>query len=232
MEKLLPRVSAVILAGGKSRRMGRDKAFLEIDGKPLITRVIECVEKVCAESLIVANDIELYRQFGLQVVRDVLPGKGSLGGLYSGLLAAQEQFIFAFACDMPFLNPDLMQYMISLIPAYDVVIPHARGVSSKTPRSSRERQPRPDTIAPRPDQSLAKEQDLHPLHAIYSKQCLPAMTEHLRLDDLRLISVLPEVRTRVIDENEIDRFDPRHLSFFNANTPEDFEIAKRLMNNV
>lgn len=232
MANTLPRVSAVILAGGKSRRMGQDKAFLEIDGKPLIARVIACVEKICAESIIVANDAQMYRQFGLQIVSDVLPGKGSLGGLYSGLLAAREKNILALACDMPFLNLDLLQYMIALTPENDVVIPRARGLSSKTPRSSRERQPRPDTIAPRPDQELAKEQDLHPLHAIYSKQCLLPIAEHLRLDDLRLISFLPKVRTRVVEAEEIERFDPKHLSFFNANTPEDYEIAKRMMPDV
>lgn len=232
MGEILPRVSAVILAGGQSRRMGRDKSFLEVGGKPLISRVIEQAGKVCTESVIVANDVELYRQFGLRVVSDVFPGKGSLGGLYSGLLAAQEENVLALACDMPFLNPDLIRYMISLMSEYDVVIPRARGLSGHTPRSSSERKPRVDTIPPRPDQILAKETDLHPLHAIYSRRCLPIIVERLRLDDLRLISILPDVRTRVVQVDEIDRFDPKHISFFNANTPADFEIAKRLITDV
>ncbi len=232
MIEFLPRVSAVILAGGKSRRMGRDKSFLEFDGKPLISRVIEQAGKVCAETIIVANDVELYRQFGLRVVSDVFPHKGSLGGLYSGLLAAQDENVLALACDMPFLNPDLIRYMISIKSEYDVVIPRARGLSGHTPRSSSERKPRVDTIPPRPDQMLAKEADLHPLHAIYSKRCLPIIAERLRVDDLRLISILPDVKTRIVEVAEIDRFDPKHISFFNANTPADFEIAQRLMTDV
>lgn len=232
MEEFLPRVSAVILAGGKSRRMGRDKSFLEFDGKPLISRVIEQAGKVCAETIIVANEVELYRQFGLRVVSDVFPGKGALGGLYSGLLAAQAENVLALACDLPFLNPDLLRYLISLTPEYDVIIPRVRGFSGHAPRSSSERKPRVDTIPPRPDQILAKEADLHPLHAIYSKRCLPVIAERLQLDDLRLISILPDVRTRIVEVDEIDRFDPKHISFFNANTPADFEIAQRLMTDV
>ena len=84
----LPRVSAVILAGGESRRMGRNKAFIDLDGVPLIERVIERVAPLCTEIILVTNDASAYAQFGRRIVADVYPGKGSLGGIFSGLQAA------------------------------------------------------------------------------------------------------------------------------------------------
>ncbi len=211
-----PNVSAIILAGGKSRRMGRDKAFLELDGKPLIEHVIQRVAQVCDDIIIVANDTLAYAPFGLCVVSDVHPGKGSLGGIYSGLQAAHTLFVLAVACDMPFLNPDLLRYLISLAPQADVVVPRARDLSSNVLRDAQRPQP------------LAKETNLHPMHAVYSKRCLAPIRAQIHTDDLRLIGFYERVQVRVVEPAEIDRFDPHHLSFFNANTPADFEFAKSL----
>ncbi|MBI5301943.1 MAG: molybdenum cofactor guanylyltransferase [Chloroflexi bacterium] len=215
------RVTALILAGGKSRRMGRDKAFIEFEGKPLIARVIERVQPVCAETLIIANDADLYAPFGLRVVGDVYPDKGSLGGIYSGLLSAREEYALAVACDMPFLNEGLLRYLISLAPHADVIVPHAVDPSSN-----------PAHTGKRANKTLAKSRDWHPMHAVYSKRCLDAMRAHLLADDLRLISFFDDVRVRVVESDQVDRFDPQHLSFFNANTPEDFQIALSLGQTV
>jgi len=133
-DETLPRVSAVILAGGQSRRMGRDKAFIEFEGAPLIARVIERVKPVCSEVIIVANDVDAYAHFGVRVVGDAYPGKGSLGGTFSGLQVAREDYALAVACDMPFLNAALLRYLISLAPQFDVVIPRAQDPSGKVPR--------------------------------------------------------------------------------------------------
>ncbi len=211
-----PNVSAIILAGGKSRRMGRDKAFLELDGKPLIAHVIQRVAQVCDEIIIVANDALAYAPFGLRVISDVYPGKGSLGGIYSGLQAARTPLVLAVACDMPFLNEALLRYLISLAPRADVIVPRARDLSSNVLR---------DTQRLRP---LAKEINLHPMHAVYSKRCLEPIHAQIRANDLRLIGFYERVQVRVVEPDEIDQFDPHHLSFFNANTPEDFEFAKSL----
>lgn len=210
------RISGIILAGGKSRRMGQDKALLELDGKPILQHVLDRIAPLCAEVILVANDASAYTQFAVKIINDVLPGKGSLGGLYSGLLEARHDYAFAVACDMPFVNPALVRYLISLAPQNDVVIPRAHDPSSRAKR------------APRADRPMAKENDLHPMHAIYSKRCLPIIAERLRADDLRLIGFLPDVRTRIVEQNEIDRFDPKHLSFFNTNTPDDFRFAQAL----
>lgn len=228
MDKTSPKVSAIILAGGKSRRMGRDKAFLEFDGKMLIERVIERVRSMSDDIIIVCNDVEAYAKFGERMVTDVIPGKGSLGGLYSGLLAVKQEYALAVACDMPFLNESLLRHLISLAPGFDVVIPHAHDLSSVTPRSSQTVNPRQGTVQPSANQPLAKEKDLHPMHAVYSRNCLPAIEKHMQTDDLRLIGFLREVRTYIVEADQVNRFDPRHLSFFNANTPEDYELARSL----
>jgi len=218
-ETMVPRASAVILAGGKSRRMGRDKAFLEFAGQLLIERVIERVRQVCDEVVIVSNDLDSYARFGVPVMGDVYPNKGSLGGIFTGLQSTREEHILAVACDMPFLNIDLLRHLISLAPQADVIVPRAKDLSSNLHRG------RPDASTMR----LAKDADLHPTHAIYSKRCADPMRERLLADDLRIIGFYDSVKVLVVEPEEIDRFDPRHLSFFNANTLEDLEFARTLV---
>jgi len=105
VDEQLARVSGVILAGGQSRRMGRNKALLDFDGRPLIERVIERVQAVCAQVIIVANDADVFARFGLRVVGDVYPGKGSLGGNFSGLQATREQSALTVACRLSLITP-------------------------------------------------------------------------------------------------------------------------------
>ncbi|MBI3913623.1 MAG: molybdenum cofactor guanylyltransferase [Chloroflexi bacterium] len=222
----LPRVSAIILAGGQSRRMGRDKAFIEFAGAPLIQHVLACVQPLCAETIIVANDPDAYARFSARVVADAYPGKGSLGGIFSGLQAAREPYALAVACDMPFLNADLLCFLISLAPQFDVVIPRAPDPSGKTPRGARSE--KDAAKIPHGDQPIAKESNLHPLHAIYSKKCLASIEARLQADDLRMIGFHADVRVRIVEPGEVDRFDPEHWSFFNMNTPEDLGLARSL----
>ncbi len=213
-------VSALILAGGKSRRMGRDKAFIEVDGEPMIARIIARLEPLSSDLIIVANDRDAYTPLGIKIVGDVYPDMGSLGGIYSGLQAAREEHGLAVACDMPFLNLDLLRYLSSLADDYDVVIPRASSTSGKRPHASGN--------GSRPRLVLAKDRDLHPLHAVYSKRCLPAMQAHVLAGDLRVVSFFEEVRMRVVEPAEVERFDPQHLSFFNLNTPDDLMTLRRL----
>ena len=209
----LPRVSALVLAGGQSRRMGRDKAFLDFDGAPLIERVIERVQSVCAETIIVANDTEKYTRFGLRVVRDVYQGKGSLGGIFSGLQAASEEYALAVACDLPFLNDALLCYLITLAPQADVVIPRSHAPTGKAKDATRY------------EHLAVKESGLHATQAIYSKRCLEPMRARLLADDLRIINFFDEVRVRVVEPDEVARFDPQMLSFINVNRPSDLAMA-------
>lgn len=116
-------ISALILAGGRSTRLGRNKAFLKANGQSLIERIIDRLAQVSEEIIIVTNDVDQYEHLEATVVADVYPGKAALGGIYSGLQAASNSHSVVVGCDMPFLNVSLLRYMQSFAPAHDVVIP-------------------------------------------------------------------------------------------------------------
>jgi molybdopterin-guanine dinucleotide biosynthesis protein A len=191
------RVSVAILAGGKSSRMGTDKAFVRVLGRPLIEDILAQVEGLGQETLIVTNRPDDYRYLGVPLFTDVLPDKGALGGLYTALHSSSQPHTLCVACDMPFVVRPLLDYLLALAPQGDVVMPRLNG-------------------------------EAEPFRAVYSRACLGPMRAALDAGRLRVISFFPEVRVRFVDEAEIDRFDPRHLSFFNVNTPEDLEQARRL----
>jgi len=115
-------LTGIVLAGGSSRRMGRDKAFLELDGRPLIAHVVECVARVCAEVLVVASNVQPYAGLGARLVEDRFRGVGVLGGLHAGLEAAAHELALAVGCDMPFLNPALLRAFVGWAEGFDVAV--------------------------------------------------------------------------------------------------------------
>ena len=130
--------------------------------------------------------------------RDLYPGKGPLAGIYTGLLAANNPCSIIVACDMPFLDPSLLGYMIEFAPDFDVVAPK---IGDKR----------------------------EPLHAVYSKNCLAPIKSLLEQERLKVTDFFPLVKVRYVVEEEINRFDPNHLSFLNINTEADLEKAKALI---
>ncbi len=116
-------VTGVILAGGKNLRMGQNKAFLEVNGQRIIDRTASLFRGIFDEVLLVTNTPLDYLYLNLRMVTDLLSGKGSLGGIYTGLFHASYAHAFVAACDMPFLNADLVRYEIDLCPRFDIVIP-------------------------------------------------------------------------------------------------------------
>jgi len=116
-------MTAIILAGGKSSRFGRDKAFVKIEGIPIIKRQIKILAMIFKKIIIVTNSPRKYRLKGVKIIQDIIPDKGPLGGLYSGLRASDSIYNFVVACDMPFLNERLVKYMIKNIKNFDVFIP-------------------------------------------------------------------------------------------------------------
>lgn len=121
-EKLHHDITGVILVGGKSRRMGRDKAFLEVDGKPFFERVLEVFRESFAQVVLVGDREERFAGYGLPVVPDIYPGS-ALGGLYSGLHHAATEYVFVSSCDLPFPNREILRYLCSLRNGYDAVVP-------------------------------------------------------------------------------------------------------------
>lgn len=116
-----------MLAGGKSSRMGFNKAFIEFGGKRLIEATVDRLKALFPEVLIIANDPPLYAYLGVKVVSDLIPDSGSLGGIYTGLSAASHPACFFVACDMPFLNAELIKLLIREAEGWDAVVPRVRG---------------------------------------------------------------------------------------------------------
>lgn len=115
-------ITGVILVGGKSRRMGRDKAFLEIAGKPLFEIVLELFQDNFDRLLLVGDRGERFAGYGVPVVPDIYPGS-SLGGLYTGLHHAETDHVFVSSCDLPFPNAEVLRYLCSLKSDFDAVVP-------------------------------------------------------------------------------------------------------------
>jgi molybdopterin-guanine dinucleotide biosynthesis protein A len=120
-------ITAVILAGGQSRRMGQDKALMELGGKPLIAYLLEKVAGRFSQVVIAANDADKYGRFGAPLVPDAVPGLGPIGGLAAALEAASTDFILALPCDMPLVPVGLLDYIAGLPLEWQVVAPRRQG---------------------------------------------------------------------------------------------------------
>jgi len=117
----------VILAGGKSRRMGRDKSRLLLGGETLVARAVRTLRALSDDVVVVTNTPESFSGLAARLTGDVIVGGGALSGIHAGLAAARHEFALVVACDMPFLNLALLQHMTSLAPGYDAVVPHWQG---------------------------------------------------------------------------------------------------------
>jgi molybdopterin-guanine dinucleotide biosynthesis protein A len=120
-------ITGVILAGGKSNRMGQNKALMSLGGKRLVDRVVEVMRSVFDDLLMVTNTPGVYADLGLPMVRGVWPEKGSLGGVYSAIYHVATPYCLVVACDMPFLQTAVLRYLITQINDYDVVVPDVLG---------------------------------------------------------------------------------------------------------
>jgi len=123
MNQYLQAMSGLILSGGKNLRMGQNKAFIQIEGIPIIQRIVDLFRTLFEEIIIIANEREPYLQFKAKIYGDLLPGAGALGGLYTGLFHSSFFYSFAVACDMPFLKRPVIEYLLGKVEGYDVTIP-------------------------------------------------------------------------------------------------------------
>jgi molybdopterin-guanine dinucleotide biosynthesis protein A len=196
--------SVAIQAGGKSSRMGQDKALLPFLGRPLIARVINRVKSLGEELIITTNQPDDYLRFGVPLYSDVLPGYGALGGLYTALSVCRYPVVIVVACDMPFVNADILALTIERLQAGDA-----------------------DVVIPK------TENGYEPFHAVYRRQtCLPAVKNAIQAGKKRLVSWFPEVKLSPIPESEIQVHDPKGIAFMNLNTKEDFINAEVLAQEI
>jgi molybdopterin-guanine dinucleotide biosynthesis protein A len=196
-------ITSIILAGGRSSRLGREKHTEVIAGESLLKRAAGRLKHLSQEILIVVSQRQarssrsLYTYPETKTVVDLYPGKGSLGGIFTGLVHSSNFLNLVVACDMPFLNLDLLRYMIDSAKGFDVVIPRV-------------------------------DDQLEPLHAIYSRNCLKPMENQIKQGNLKIRGFFDSVKVKYVDKDELDKLDPEHLSFFNINTEAELEKARRL----
>jgi molybdopterin-guanine dinucleotide biosynthesis protein A/molybdopterin converting factor small subunit len=119
--------TAIVLAGGRSSRMGTAKALLLFDHEPLIVHVVATLRRLCAEVVVVAAPGQDLPSMPVTLVRDEVAYQGPVGGIYYGLIAAGGDVSFVTSCDSAFLHPGLIAHLVSQIPGYDVVVPHWQG---------------------------------------------------------------------------------------------------------
>ncbi len=201
--------AAAVLAGGQSRRMGRDKAFLLVGGRLLIERTLATLERRFPEVLIVANEVGKYAHLGRRVAADLRPGAGALGGIYTAvaLAARPATHVFLCACDMPFLDERLIDLLVRQVGAgapVDVVVPE-------------------DPSAP--DSSAG----LHPLCAVYSRRVLPAIERSLAAGRLKVIGFYDDVVVRRVGPDAFSAAGVSPRVLMNTNTPEELARAERLL---
>lgn len=119
-------VTGILLAGGKSSRMGRDKGFIRIGDKPMAQHVLDVLSGICDQVIIVANN-DQYKTFGYPVFHDIIPGCGPMGGIYTGLLNSQTEYNLVLSCDIPFIESSVLKTLLSEAGEHDAVIPVWRG---------------------------------------------------------------------------------------------------------
>ncbi len=193
-----PALSAVILSGGKSARMGRTKALLPFGERPLIAHLIQRLSQRFSDIVVVAAPDQTLPSLPVTLVHDEVAHQGPVGGIYYGLRAIRGTAAFVTSCDAPFLQLPFIDYLISQLDhnshVYDVVVPFWQN-------------------------------RLQPLHAVYRRRVVPYLQEQLAAQRLRPVYLYDTVPTRKVVPEEIKRFDPEGLSFLNMNTEADYQAA-------
>lgn len=203
MVKKQSNLTAFVLAGGRSSRMGLNKALLEIGGKSLVSRLIEIVYPIFDEVMISSNEPELYKWTGKRVVKDIITGRGPLGGIHSALQFTKTEKNIFVSCDMPFISKDVIEFLCEykfekaiLIPKADGQIQQLCGIYSKR-------------IFPEVD-SLLKQSNQKDSQIKGS-----------------IFDLLDRVDCEIIDVSGKNFYHPD--LFFNINTPDDFNYAKNIL---
>lgn len=188
--------SIVIQAGGQSTRMGKDKGLLQFGKFKMVEYILHQISGMGEKNFIVSNQPEEYQKFGLPVYPDIYQNIGALGGFHTIFSFLERDYAVVLACDMPFVNRDLINYLISLTKDFDIVVPR-----------------------------LTQNEFVEPFRAVYSKKCLYAVERAIARGNRKVISFFDDLRVRYVEKNEIHIYDADERSFFNVNTPADLQQA-------
>ncbi len=196
-------ISEVILVGGMSRRMGKDKRYLPWQGVNLLDSVCGLLNTVFEDIIVVTAkpDYEVGSSFA-RLVTDEIPGKGSMGGLFSGIRHSRHSSCFVVACDMPYLNSEVISRICQSPPADIVVVKLLQGFQPLHARYSKQYLPFLEEMI---------QSDNLKIQELYS--------------DRRISSC-------ILDETHFLYIDPHLRSFINVNTPADWEFARKAQRNL
>ncbi len=191
--------AGIILSGGLNTRMGgRNKAFLVLEGRCFLDRIIASLEACFQEILIVTREPELYVDRPAEVVADILEARSPLTGIHAGLARMESDFAFVTSCDTPLLTKEVIEVLV------------------------REIRPNTDVITPT-DGTFYQ-----PMCAVYSRRCAPLIEKMLRRRELKVDRLYAQVQLKTIPYERFRAVDPALQSFFNVNTPEDLGTARRM----
>ncbi len=185
-------IAGAVLAGGKSLRFGKNKAFQTFRGKRFIDLAVESLHRFCDPVMAVVNEIEPYIDTGAMLVQDIMAHQGPLGGIYTALVFSPCEWVFVKATDMPFLIPEMASLITQAAKGeFDAVVPMVG-------------------------------EFFDPLLALYNRRCLPVIARQLMAPDMRqVVAFYRKIRLRTITEAEWRKVDPEGLSFKNVNTMSD-----------
>lgn len=193
--------TAIILAGGKSSRMGFDKQFLKINEKRVMEIIISKLKTEFEEIIIVTNKPESYKDLGEKIVSDIIKGKGPLSGLHVGLKSSSNEYSYFIACDMPNINIEYIRYMKRKI----------------------------DNI--NPEACVTEFGDwIESFNAFYSKDIYIDIENHLNNDRRSVNSFIRTIDTLYIKEDEARKFSPKWDMFTNLNTKDELNEYKKRIN--
>jgi molybdenum cofactor guanylyltransferase len=196
--------SAIILAGGKSSRMGRPKADLKFEGGTMLDYIVAEMMRVFEDVVVAVSEHRLYAweeaSYSARSIVDRARYRGPVAALEQALRAVEFDRTFVCSCDVPFVSGDLARKLCDMLGDHDALIPQVEG-------------------------------KLQPLHAVYRKNCAKILATMREQKQNRLQDVVNFAKVRVVPEEEIRALDPdpRLTSFFNVNTPEDYQRAIKLM---
>lgn len=193
-------VTGVLLAGGKSRRMGEDKRYLVLGEQTLLERGLTVLRSIFQNVVVVIAQDSPPLDVEAHVVRDLVPDCGSLGGLYTGLIQATTPYIFVVACDMPFLNPAVIAQFTSRRASADIVMATLAG----------------------------RVHPMHALYGKRCLPVVEQMIRARQLKIQEMVSH-PSLHVRYVTEKDLLTLDPSGRSFQNVNTPADLEVARSLL---
>lgn len=198
-------ITAFILSGGKSSRIGTDKALLSIEGKPLVQRLVELLDSIFSKVVISSNELDLYNFTGKKIVQDIYTGRGPLAGIHSALKYTDTKRNFIVSCDLPLISTELINYIINYKSEKDVILPMADGRT----------------------QQLCGIYSEHILNEV-EELLIESSKNNSKLKG-SVYELMDKVPTEIV---EVDKLDFYHSNLFlNINTPEDYDHLKRIFEN-